>query len=1112
MFIRRRHAGAAAPAAAVSLALLAGLTGAAPAGAASIGAAPPPGASAAEPAPVGGMHWVTLITGDRVRVDAKGRAAGFEPARGRAGIPVRTHVRDGHTHVVPLDARRLIAEGRLDRRLFDVTELSRAESRRAYADGLRLIVAYAGSAGTSARQAVRAADGTELNRSLRTLGADAVTAAPGLWETLTRETDSGARATASGISRIWLDGIRRATLEKSTAQIGAPAAWRAGYDGKGVKVAVIDSGVDSGHPDLRDRVVAAKNFTAEPDAGDRHGHGTHVAATVAGTGAASAGRYQGIAPGAEIINGKVFDATGETGDSVIAAGIDWAVEQGADIVNLSLGRPDTPETDPLEAQINRITADKGVLFAVAAGNYGPGTLDSPGTADAALTVGAVDAREAIADFSGTGPRIGGGIKPDVTAPGVDITAAAASGTAAGDYAAMSGTSMATPHAAGAAALLKQKNPGWKAKELKGVLTGSAKDGGHSPHQQGTGRIAVDKAIDQSVFAEETSLDFGKQLWPHTDDEPVKRKVTYRNAGTEAVTLDLTATATGPGGKPAPAGFLTTGTDRVTVPAGGTASVEVTTDTRIGGTDDGLYTGAVIASGAGTSVRTAAVVDREVESYNLTLRHIGRDGAPGGQFQTMLVGLTDFRQWYQFDATPTDATVRVPRGEFFLDASAPADPADLTQGVDVVVQPRLTVDRDRTVTIDARTTRPGRVTVPDAGAKPAFGMLAYQLNLPGTDLMGGVHQAASFARLRVAHLGPEVTDGSLVQEWRGSWRKGAGTEYNATSGGPAKRISTGHTRHFTAAEFARVKVGIGSSVKGKQGTVEVHGRIPGITWQNVAPIVAQPLPAGRVVYMSTADGAEWAMDASQLGARDPGSGHQFRDIFLRSPMKRYQAGATHRENFNTGPFGPRSSQRAGIWRVGDTLAHAMPLFSDGQGHVGWSEAESAKTVLYRGTTRIAENDDPMTGRAPLPMGGREAGDFTLTTSVTRKAAQARAGSRTDASWSFHAPAAVSDDWAPLPISTVRFTGARVGLDSTAPAGAAHTLSLLVEGAAAKGNVKSLTAHASYDGGKTWKKLTVTKNKVTVKNPAKGKAITLRAEVTDKQGGTARVTSYNAWFGK
>ncbi|MFC6087666.1 S8 family serine peptidase [Saccharothrix lopnurensis] len=128
--------------------------------------------------------------------------------------------------------------------------------------------------------------------------------------------------------------------------------------------------MDGDHPDLAGREVAERNFSAEPDAVDRAGHGTHVAATIAGGGA----RYRGVAPDARVLDGKVCEASGGCRESAILAGMEWAVEQGADVVNLSLGYQDSPGVDPLEETVNALSARTGALFVVAAGNAGP----SPG--------------------------------------------------------------------------------------------------------------------------------------------------------------------------------------------------------------------------------------------------------------------------------------------------------------------------------------------------------------------------------------------------------------------------------------------------------------------------------------------------------------------------------------------------------------------------------------------------------------------------------------------------------------------------------------------------------------------------------------------------------------
>ncbi|MFE1803114.1 S8 family serine peptidase, partial [Streptomyces sp. NPDC059517] len=310
--MKRACAGTIATAAAVALA--AGMT--------SPASAEPERTAAGQAVQTAPKHRVTLITGDRVVVDAKGRVLGLERARGREGIPVQIRKAGGHTLVVPADAARLIAGGKLDRRLFDVTELNKAASRKAQKQGLKLIVGYSGAA-VAAKADVRGAGDTKVRRTLKSLNADAVLTprgdAPDLWAAVT-DTRSGGARTASGIAHVWLDGVRKASLDKSVPQIGADKAWAAGFDGKGVKVAVLDTGVDAAHDDLKNQVVAEKNFSAAADASDKYGYGTHVASIVAGTGAKSAGKYKGVAPGAKLLNGKVLDDSGYGDDSGILAG------------------------------------------------------------------------------------------------------------------------------------------------------------------------------------------------------------------------------------------------------------------------------------------------------------------------------------------------------------------------------------------------------------------------------------------------------------------------------------------------------------------------------------------------------------------------------------------------------------------------------------------------------------------------------------------------------------------------------------------------------------------------------------------------------------------------
>ncbi len=258
---------------------------------------------------------------------------------------------------------------------------------------------------------------------------------------------------------------------------------------------------------------------------DINGHGTHVASTIVGTGAASDGAYRGVAPGADLIVGKVLGGPEGSGqDSWVMAGMEWAARSGAEIVSMSLGDVAPSDgSDPMSQAVDTLSQQYGTLFVIAAGNSGPETISSPGAAASALTVGAVDKQDELAYFSSTGPLTRtGALKPDISAPGVDITAARSQDMTDGEtgmYRTISGTSMATPHVSGAAAILAQQHPGWTGEQLKEQLMSSSHglDAAYSPYEVGTGRVDVAAAITSTVRST-GSLFFGNYTWPHEEDD------------------------------------------------------------------------------------------------------------------------------------------------------------------------------------------------------------------------------------------------------------------------------------------------------------------------------------------------------------------------------------------------------------------------------------------------------------------------------------------------------------------------------------------------------------------------------------------------------------------
>lgn len=1069
-----------------------------PSDTAATGATTSPGSAA-------GAGKLTLITGDDVLLDGDGGVVGVSPGKGRSSVPIQISEGDGHTYVIPADVEPLLADGRLDLSLFDTDELSRPEYADLTDGGTPVIVKYS-SKSPAARTRLHAKTSAPV-QPLASVGGEALALRPGeatgAWSSLS-DTSAGVSELAPGVASVRLDRVAKATLDVSVPQIGAPEVWKSGYDGTGVKVAVLDTGIDTGHADVGGKVVAQRNFTDEDDADaqDRHGHGTHVASTVAGTGAASDGRFKGVAPGADLIVGKVLNDAGSGFDSGIIAGMEWAVDQGADIVSMSLGGTDGPGTDPLEEAVEALS-DRA-LFVVAAGNSGPGdtTVGTPGVAESALTVGAVDKKDALASFSSRGPRLGdGGVKPDVTAPGVDITAASAAGTRPDDphpapgYVTMSGTSMATPHVAGAAALLAQQHPDWSGPQIKNALVGTAKPGAFSPYEQGTGRIDLTRATARTVHSEQVALNFGHTPWPHTDDKPVARTVTYRNDGEQAVTLDLSATTEGPDGSAAPEGMFTLGARQLSVPAGGRASVDVVADTRVGGDTVGAFSIVLTATGGGANIRSVGGLDRAGETFEVTFKPTDRNGQVPDTYAWAAtmdgIGNDIFEVIRGGDGT---RTVRVPRGEYSIVGKVFNWGATDGVGLDLLVSPKTTVDHDMTIEVDARRTKPVSVSVPDPKAKGFTSFMTATVTTGGTEAVTTLGLGSNPTGARTVQFGDPVPSGELTSHFISHWDSGD-TEYHIADT-IKDSFYSGHSQHVASADLAKVTVRQGASVDGATGLnwTAAPGTGPG------AVAYSTQLPSTRTLYLQ--GGYTWAAYTQQLAADQRTVQAQY-----TTPGQVYKAGSSSTETFNTGVFGPALSTGQGLVRDGDKLSGTIHPFTDGAGHSGGSlyDAESASTTLYRNGRKYATADGLLDETDfQLPAGKAR---YRLVTTVSRARSGVASVSPTVA-WQAEFTSSRTGKPTALPASVVRYTP-ELALDSTASAGARQSVPVTVQGSAAGHSLALLKVSASYNGGKTWHRLLVRKGAVTVTNPAAGGSVSFRAEGLDRKGATFSQTVIDAY---
>ena len=384
-------------------------------------------------------------------------------------------------------------------------------------------------------------------------------------------------------------------LDRTPQQIGAPALWGPTLDtaGQGMKIGIIDSGVDASHaffnptgyamppgfPRGQRRFTSAKVIVARvfapktakaPTArvafdSDDSSHGTHVAGIAAGNAQTPAGGgriVSGVAPRAYIGNYKVFVET-DTGLSpnanspAIVAAIEAAVADGMDVINFSGGEPEIEPSRDIVALALDAAAAAGVVPVISAGNdytdVGAGSVSSPANSARALAVGAVEIsgnpiRREHAEFSSVGPTtISLQLKPDVAAPGVDVLSSVPEG-----WGSFSGTSMAAPHVAGAAALLAQRHPEWTVAEIKSALVQTGSDSVDEsgdlvpPSFQGGGVIALARADRPQLFAEPTALSLGLLARRSTASGTIRLDDAGGGAGTWQIT-DTPAAISSAGG-------------------------------------------------------------------------------------------------------------------------------------------------------------------------------------------------------------------------------------------------------------------------------------------------------------------------------------------------------------------------------------------------------------------------------------------------------------------------------------------------------------------------------------------------------------------------------------
>ncbi|GIG70069.1 S8 family serine peptidase [Phytomonospora endophytica] len=1068
-------------------------------------AAGPVPASAGEPAAPVDPPWtrtagdtsvVPLITGDRVEVFPGGTV--FLPGEGRedvgftrvSGLPGNP----GDTYIVPSDARALLDDGVLDRELFNVTALA----RDGFGGAATLPLIVRGP--ESALRSLDAADGTAR---LGSIDATAVEVdrdgAAAFWHSLAP--GRGERA-MSGVRKVWLDGKARLLLEESVPQVGAPAAWEAGYTGEGSTVAVLDSGYDPGHPDLAGLVTAAEDFTGTSPGGiDDHGHGTHVASIVAGSGAASDGRRKGVAPGAHLMVGKICVKAGTCDVSAVIRGFEWAARNGADVVNASIGIYLSDGTDPMSLALNALSAETQTLFVISSGNEGAdGSVQAPGSADAALTVGSVTKGDALSWFSSRGPRMGDrAVKPDILAPGEAIVAARAEGTFMGSpvdefYTAADGTSMSSPHVAGAAAILRQVHPDWTAARLKAVLMGTAAViEGVSVYEGGTGRLDVARAVTQPVGADAGSISFGLVAFPY--EQPVSRVLTYANHSATDVTLSLGFDQESP---------YTLDNTTVTVPAHGTAGVTVSVDPADGVTP-GLYGGVLIASDGTATVRTALGAYLEPELHRLTARIEGV--TPGASLSGDLGWLNlDTGERGLLSAPESGAAAgRVPPGRYDVFGTIREEGAATAL---VSVAAAVTVGHDEVAfTWDLGGRRARDFALRDRPrARPEQGVVELGAVAVGGDRTGfllsqafeeGPVYVLPAAGLSAGfHYSPHVSFISKPRERR-PWRYEV---VDPTTGA----VPEGGTVTVADADLAvRTAVHESQGASSPAARANIPRAFPG---DPVGYYLPQPIPQTVTEYYTPAPDWEWEQ---RLAFADAEGRTEIETRRTTVPM------GQRTTRWNRAPLGIGQDEgELLLARRGDAFQLMVPMFTgpvEGSVTSGFDVWTGETELLIDGHV-LAAGPVPCFGQVPLPEGFD--GDLTVRCDVRRTVPWSTVGTRSVGAWTFAtAPTSDPGTWTPVGMNTVRVEASGV-YDGAAYASVPQVVALDVQRPAgtAEGTA-SLSFEVSYDEGASWRKaplLRIGDRAWTVlDHPDDAGSVSVRSKVTDTEGNTGEVTTIRAW---
>ncbi|MFE5797696.1 serine protease [Streptomyces sp. NPDC056503] len=506
--------------------------------------------------------------------------------------------------------------------------------------------------------------------------------------------------------------------------------------------------------------------------------------------------------------------------------------------------------------------------------------------------------------------------------------------------------------------------------------------------------------------------------------------------------------------------------------------------------------AVLTATAFTAPPTTALASAsQDQTVTLTIRHLDRTGAAASAYTTHVTGVSGpgaAVKEQPHDPSGT-VTLRLPKGRYLLDSTLEAESG--ASGTDWIVQPRLDLDHDTAVTVDARTTAPVDVRPPEAGARPRHALSYVEVSHGGATRSANL--ISSSAGLRVAHLGPAAEPGT-VKAWVDSYWSGERADYGLGYRFTSDRALTGLVRRPAPADLAALRVRAADRT-GAGGTGVAALQPAEGTSVGLSTPVARP---GGATFLVTPERGRWDLEYTAPGTPE-------------TPPNRYEepgvaarAGATTLHTFDNAVLGPALDRAPGAApagvRDGDRLALDVPLLADGDGHVPSTPAfRSATTTLHRDGVLVGTHRGAP-GRASFTLASPERARYRLTATALHGTGT-HAG-RATAVWTFGSAATTTPT--ELPLSVVRFTPP-LDLDGTAPAGAGLRVPVTVQGPAAGAGARSLRVRVSTDGGATWTDAPVVDGSVLVRNPAAGRTVSLRATLTDTLGNTLDQTLGHAY---